>query len=86
MAMRHTAAVFTAGIDLRVDPNHRTLFVKERPAGVAGIDRGVGLKCELSIVRPLGARILPPVGRPRPEITPVVRVRASPNGLPMRQD
>ena len=30
-------------LDLRVDPDHASAGVEQRPAGVSGVDRGVGL-------------------------------------------
>ena len=36
-------AVVAGVLDLGVDPDHLALFVDQRAAGVAGVDRGVGL-------------------------------------------
>ena len=45
-----------AGGDLRVDPDHAAGAVEQRAAGVAGVDRGVGLD-HVEIEKSLGASI-----------------------------
>ena len=54
--------------------------VDQRAAGVARVDRGVGLQ-EVGEQRP--PALPPPTARPRAESTPVVTVLESPNGLPI---
>ena len=67
------------GLDLRVDADDLAVGVEQRAAGVAGVERGVGLDdlVDREAVRARRSE------RWRAETTPVVSVRSRPNGLPI---
>ena len=66
--------------DLRVDADDAAARVEQRAAGVAGVDRGVGLQDVADREAVLQRRDL---ALQRREMTPVVSVRSRPNGLPI---
>ena len=66
-------------VDRGVDADDSPVDVEQRAAGVAGVDRGVGL----DEVGERAALLFDGTERPRAETTPVVTVCSRPNGLPM---
>ena len=73
------SAVPGSALDLRVDADHAPARVEERPAGVAAVDRGIGL----DRVRDAEAGVSESIERPIAETTPTESEVCLPNGLPI---